>query len=94
MFEHPAHGHSILGRRALAIVVEIDPGSSRAALLDSYGPLGQLVVRIVVPVPALRAVQPQVNFISGANQIGYKTVVFQAVMCLLARAPEPINIVI
>ena len=50
------------------IVVEIDPGSLRAAILDLGRPVCQFLLCVIVPIPAFRAMEAYIDFVRRANE--------------------------
>ena len=51
------------------IVVEVDPGTLRSASLNPIGPLRQLILRIVMPIPALGTVQANINLLGRSDEL-------------------------
>src|SRR6202007_528016 len=58
----------VLRRVGVVIVVEIDPGASGAACLDLVDPFEKLIVRVIMTVPAFRAVQADIYLIRGSDE--------------------------
>ena len=53
----------------IVISIEINPPAFRAAGLDSAGPYRELGLRVIVPIPTLRAMQADVNFIGSLDEL-------------------------
>src|SRR3954453_559845 len=54
---------------SVVIVVEVNPGSLRSARFNPVRPTRQFAPRVVVPIPALRAMQADVNFIGCPDKL-------------------------
>ena len=54
--EHFPKGLRIGRSVCLVVIIEVNPCPLRATRLDFFGPLLKLLVRVVVPIPALSAV--------------------------------------
>lgn len=61
MFELPEQCSGVFDRMAFAIVVEIGPYASSAAVYDTRYPLGQFLLGVIVQVPPCRPVKTNVN---------------------------------
>ena len=55
------------------IVIEINPGSFCAACLDPLGPFLEFRILIIVPVPAVGAVQAQIDVVGCPDQLVRKS---------------------
>ena len=53
----------------IVIIIEINPPAFRAAGLDPARPYRELGLRVIVPIPTLRAMQADVNFIGGLDEL-------------------------
>ena len=67
--QHSPQSHRIFGGMGIIIVIEINPRAFRAAGLDPARPHRQLGLRVIVPIPALRAMQADVNLVGGLDEL-------------------------
>ena len=54
---------------ASIVVVEVNPGSLRAARVDPVRPCQELILRIVMAIPTLGPMQPQIDIVGGSNKL-------------------------
>src|SRR4051794_30782662 len=54
---------------SVVIVIEVNPGSFRSARLNPVRPSRQFASRIVVPIPALGAMQTDINLIGCPDKL-------------------------
>src|SRR3954462_4850544 len=59
----------VLDRETAPVVVEIGPNSRGATRLNARRPDGQLLRRVVVPVPLLHAVKADIDLIGSLDQL-------------------------
>jgi hypothetical protein len=59
--QHSPQSYRVFGGMGIVIIIEINPPAFRAAGLDPARPHRQLGLRVIVPIPALRAMQADVN---------------------------------
>src|SRR5271170_489327 len=64
----PRNPTALFGRVSVKIVVEIDPGSLRAAIPDLSRPVSELFLGVIVPIPAFRAMQANIDFVRRSNE--------------------------
>src|SRR4029077_15723236 len=65
---HAPQSRGVFGRMSVKIVVEIHPGSLRAAILDPGCPVRALLLRVIVPIPAFRTMQADIDFVRRSNE--------------------------
>jgi len=54
---------------SIVVVIEVNPGSLRSARFNPVRPRCQFVPGVVVPIPALGAMQADVNFVGGPDKL-------------------------
>ena len=67
--QHSPQSYRVLGGMGIVIVIEINPRAFRAAGLDPACPYRELGLRVIVPIPALGAMQADVNLIGGLDEL-------------------------
>jgi hypothetical protein len=53
---------------SIMVVVEIDPGSLRAAILDLGGPVCEFLLCVIVPIPPFRTMHADMDFVRRSNE--------------------------
>ena len=71
--EQVAKGFRVPGRMAAVVIVEVNPCPLRGTFSDPFRPLPELFVRVVVAIPALRAVQAHVDLVRRTDEFVGKT---------------------
>ena len=59
----------VLNGVAIEIIVEICPHPLRVMLADSFCPYGQLFSRIIMAIPAVGAMKPNIDFIACLDEL-------------------------
>src|SRR5882757_8252612 len=66
--EHSPQSYRVCGGMGIVIIIEINPRAFRAADLDPARPYRELGLRVIVPIPTLRAMQADVNLVCGLDE--------------------------